>query len=88
MTSPNNALNWNDDPLMTLLRNYYATNPSGGSLHVCLDDGNMEDGNVWFCLEWAAKERDLMGVQIACWLLALDEDTRYDLYDHYDDYAR
>jgi len=34
---------------------YYNTegNGAGGSLHIVLDDGNLEDDSVRFCLRWA-----------------------------------
>lgn len=71
-----------------LIRPYYESELAGGNLHVSLDDGNMEDGNVWFCLEEAVKERDLDGAKIAVFLLTMTEDERFDLYDRYDEYAR
>ena len=76
------------DECLKEVREFYEGNPAGGNLHVCLDDGNMEDGNVWWCLQEAAKEKDLDGVLIACLLLGMSEDDRFDLYDRYDEYAR
>jgi hypothetical protein len=73
--------------LLEMVRQFYERNPAGGNLHVCLDDGNMEDGNVWWCLQEAAKHKDLAAVQIACWLLALSEEDRFDFYDQYGQYA-
>lgn len=73
--------------ILTACRNWYETNPSGGVLHICLDDGNMDEGNVWWCLREAAQEKNLRAVQIAAWLLTFSEDERFDLYDKYDQYA-
>jgi hypothetical protein len=80
-------VNWADDPLIALIRGYYEKNEAGGSLHIALDDGNLDDDAIWWCVEWAAKRKDLVGVQIACWLLALSEEVRFDLYENYSLYA-
>jgi hypothetical protein len=72
--------------LIKAIRDFYAENPAGGRLHICLDDGNMEEGNVWWCLENAATARDLWAVKIACCLLDLSEDERFALYERYSDY--
>ena len=76
------------EALIAMIRPYYAAHSAGGNLHVSLDDGNMEDGNVWFCLMEAAKEKDLVGVRIAVHLLSMTEDARYELYDRYSEYTR
>lgn len=71
------------------IKPYYESNPGGGSMHVALDDGNMEAGNVLDCLKWAEEEKDAEGVELAKLLLDMSVDERYHLYEHhYDDYAR
>lgn len=68
---------------------FYAREPAGGVLHVCLDDGNMRDGEVAWCLEEARKEGNVEAFRIASFLLVqMSENERFDLYDRYNEYAR
>lgn len=69
------------------IKPYYAANPGGGALHIALDDGNMESGNVVFCLKWAEENHDKMAVDLALMLLDMSVDERYELYDRYSEYA-
>lgn len=60
-----------------LLEYYYDHHESGcvgGNLHIALDDGNLEDGNLWFCYEQAEKERDLLGMYLAStmWTMTME----------------
>jgi hypothetical protein len=50
--------------------------PSGGNLHIALDDGNSDRGSVEFCLAQAERYGDVVGVKLARALLALDDDDR------------
>jgi hypothetical protein len=50
--------------------------PTGGSLHIVLDDGNVDDRSVWFCYGYAAALNDEPGVAIARALIPLTEDER------------
>jgi hypothetical protein len=65
-----------------LSRAYYNMpgNGAGGSLHIVLDDGNIEVDHVRFCLEWAADRNDKPGVKLAEFLLTLTEDERQEVY--------
>lgn len=72
---------------IAMIKPFYEREPSGGVLHVALDDGNMDDGCVKWCLEEAKKEGDEQAVEIAEFLLSMPEDDRFDLYDNYDDYS-
>lgn len=48
---------------------HFHTDPNncvGGSLHIVLDDGNVEDGNVDFCIKWASEQGDELGLLLAC----------------------
>lgn len=69
------------DELITQCRQYYKKHPSGGSLHIALDDGNMETDHVQFCLDYAMKERDRAGVKLARTLLELSLEQREELYE-------
>jgi hypothetical protein len=55
-----------------MIREYYALpgNGAGGSLHIVLDDGNIETGHIKYCREYAVERGDWRGVLIADALLA------------------
>jgi hypothetical protein len=55
-------------------------NSMGGSLHVALEDGNLDDGNLEFCRGWAAKHQDEDGITLANVLLQLTRTQRVRLY--------
>ena len=56
-----------------LVTAYYAKpgNAAGGSLHLVLDDGNVQDEHVEFCRDYAAREGDEDGVALAELLLEM-----------------
>ena len=60
---------------------YYAMegNGAGGSLHIVLDDGNVNDGHVQFCIEFAQERDDPDGVLLARVLLAMSPTQRLKL---------
>jgi hypothetical protein len=70
-------------------RAYHAMpgNGAGGSLHIVLDDGNLETCHVQFCLEWAEDRNDKPGVALAEFLLTLTEDERCEVYNSLYPYA-
>jgi hypothetical protein len=57
-------------------RAYYAKNPSWGSLHIVLDDGNVEDGSVRFCIEYAQQSGDAEGERLGKILLTMSQTQR------------
>jgi len=61
---------------------YYAKdgNGAGGSLHVVLDDGNVETEHVRFCEEYAREREDWDGVILAQMLLTLTVEERERMY--------
>lgn len=69
------------------IRPYYAANPSGGELHVALDDGNLDASDVLWCLNQAQSVGDKEAVAIAKMLLDMSVDERYELYEFYSQYA-
>jgi len=77
------------DLIVAECRDYYAIpgNEAGGNLHLMLDDGNMEDENLMFCLKQCAEAQDSVGVMLVAVIATLDEDERADLYHHYREYA-
>lgn len=61
-----------------LIKAYYEMpgNGAGGNLHVTLDDGNIETGDILYCLGYAKRDGDTAGVQIAELLLAMTRRQR------------
>ena len=69
--------------VMILVKEYYKENPVGGNLHIVLDDGNVKDSNVQFCLNQAEENGDVKGVELAKILLQMSKTQRLKLYaDH------
>lgn len=69
--------------LLPLAEAYYAATPengAGGSLHIVLDDGNIDDEHVRFCIAWAEEHGDIAGVELAHLLLRASRRTRERLY--------
>jgi len=61
-----------------LVRRYYEDlgNCAGGSLHIVLDDNNMDDDSVRFCIENAIDREDLEGLSLGIVLLSLSKTQR------------
>lgn len=55
-------------------------NECGGSLHIVLDDGNVEDGCVTFCEQWAHERGDNDGVALARLLIQMTRTQREKVY--------
>jgi hypothetical protein len=51
-------------------------NLAWGSLHIVLDDGNVEDAHVAFCVEHAEAQGDTEGAELARILLAMSKTQR------------
>ncbi len=64
--------------VLPVVHDYYAKpgNGQGGSLHIVLDDGNVDDGNVVFCRQWAVDHHDPDGVRLADLLLRMSTTQR------------
>jgi hypothetical protein len=67
--------------LCKLIASFYESNPSGGPLHICTDDGNLEDGHIWYCVGDIQQARDVEALFIAYALLLTPLDARYRLYE-------
>ena len=48
----------------------------GGSLHIVLDDQNVKDSHVQFCVEWARDHDDPLGALLAGLLLRMSKTQR------------
>ena len=68
--------------VLPLVRAYYAKagNGVGGSLHIVLEDGNVTDDNVRYCLNWAREHGDTDGVRLAELLLRMSKTQRLRLF--------
>jgi len=55
---------------------YYRAHPAWGSLHIVLDDGNVSDGNVAYCIEWAEECGDVEGARLGRVLLTMSRTQR------------
>ena len=57
---------------------YYAIpgNEAWGSLHIVLDDGNVGDDSVRFCIEYAQSVSDVEGERLARILLTMSKTQR------------
>ena len=43
---------------------YYAVNPAGGGCHIVLDDGNVDDRSVRYCITWCKNIKDSVGLDL------------------------
>jgi hypothetical protein len=66
--------------VLPLVRAYYNDHAVGGSLHVVLDDGNIDDGCVHGCIGWAEERGDAAGAALARLLLQMTRTQRNKLY--------
>jgi len=59
-----NDKTWFND-FVKLCGHYYENNPCGGSIHVVLDDGSLEDTHVSWCAGYACGKNDQEGSDLA-----------------------
>lgn len=66
------------DNVRKLINGYYAKpgNSNGGALHVVLEDGNIRDSDIEFCIDKAEKAGDLDGISIGALLLQMSKTQR------------
>lgn len=64
--------------VLPLVREYLsiAGNLAGGNLHIVLDDGNVDDASVRFCIARAEASQDVEGVELGKKLLAMSKTQR------------
>lgn len=75
--------------LIRLAKAYYSIpeNRAGGSLHIVLDDGNIDDDDIRHCLDYARAEGDCAGVSLAEQLLKVSKNQRRKLFRRYWEYG-
>jgi hypothetical protein len=69
------------------IRELYVSHCAGGNLHIVLDDGNIANSHIIFCLGEAIKEKDWLCVEICYDLLNMKWAERQKLYNNYGNYA-
>lgn len=67
---------------------YWILNPIWGSLHIVLEDGNVNDNNVEFCHKWAVEHGDIEGVKLALILLKMSKTQRKKLPKKVEEFNR
>ena len=58
---------------------YRAQHPTWGSLHIVLEDHNLSDSSVSYCLAWAKGQGDTEGAALADLLLRMSRSQRWRL---------
>lgn len=66
--------------VLPLAKAFYEDNPVGGVLHIVLDDGNLHDEHIRFCLTEARKENDTRAIELAELLLRMTMTQRRKVY--------
>ena len=69
------------EAIVFLAEEYYESHGAGGSLHIALDDGNLGNGYVAYCKQFAIEHNDPRGAILAHLMLKLSEDDQYDVRD-------
>lgn len=62
------------------LQGYYSVKPAWGAVHIVLDDGNVSDADVDFCIQWAKENDDVWGQEIAELLRQVSPEQRMKLH--------
>jgi len=72
---------------IALVKEYYSENGAGGSLHIVLDDGNLEDSHVDWCSGYASGANDEAGSQIGELMRSMTMEQRQKVYENYKLYS-
>ena len=67
------------DEVFPLVRELYERNAAGGCLHIVLDDGNVEDDHVQFCIKHADENECPRCYALGLILLTMTRDQRHAL---------
>ncbi len=74
MTAPKNKPFTNEE--LARFNSYRIVNPTWGSLHIVLDDGNVKDSDVQLCIESSIASSDAEGEALARILLTKSKSQR------------
>ena len=68
--------------LIDLIREYYKIdgNSVGGNLHTVIDDGNLKDKNIDFCIKCCTQSNDIKGLEICNIFKSLSKTQRKKVY--------
>lgn len=77
MTAPNNKPVSPED--LVRFEAYHQEHPAWGSLHNVLEDGNIKDSHVQWCIDHAEKKGDTEGAYLGKVLLGLSKSQRWNL---------
>ena len=75
-----------NDEILELIEYFYNIKPengAGGCLHNVLDDGNLSDNDIKWCINYAKENEDFEAVLLAYVLLGLSEKQRENIYIEY-----
>lgn len=75
--------------LIQAVKYYYSLegNQCGGSLHIVLDDDNIEDSHIEMCIRYANKRNDMEGIKLGKMLLAASYNQRKKLLKRYNEFV-
>lgn len=70
-------------------KKYYSlpNNGVGGSLHIVLDDGNIADHHITYCIQYAKEQNDIEGEKLGQLLLQASKTQRKKILNNYSLYA-
>jgi len=70
-------------------KKYYALpgNRVGGSLHIVLDDDNIGDNHIKYCIEYAKSKNDIEGIKLGELILKASKTQRKKLVNNYSHYC-
>ena len=76
--------NWGTKPTIpeveAVVREYYKDHPTGGCLHIVLEDGNVTHSDITYCVYAALRDDDLDGAYLAVVLGMMSTTQRRKLY--------
>lgn len=73
--------------LIEAAKSYYIKNRNGGSLHIVLDDGNIKDSHIKFCIDCAKLNGDVEGTELGEMILSASFTQRTKLVKSYSKYC-
>ena len=73
---------------ITICIMYYIDNGAGGSLHIVLDDGNLNRESIIFCQGYAGGKEDDRGGDIANLMLWMTIKQKRRVYSNYNLYSK
>jgi hypothetical protein len=68
--------------IVEIIKDFYSQegNGAGGYLHCALDDGNLEDHDIKYCIKFAKEHYDLQAIILGYLLLLLTYEQREEAY--------